>query len=272
MYMNKEKSIRFGIVQGRLTQSPPGCLQWFPQEKWRDEFALAAGVGIDYIELIAEEQHNPDNPIWSEAGTDEIISLTSENGLTLHSLCNDYVIKHGLLGNDDVMGQNLELIGRAGKLGMDKFILPLFGQSELTAANADDYMAPVRQIAGAALGQGMTTCLETNLPGSDLAAFLDGTGLASVKAVYDTGNRAPFTPDLGADIRLLRPHIAHVHIKDKNADNENVLLGSGLVDFADVFQALSDITYGGPFTFETRRGTDPLHTAAENIKLVRRFY
>ena len=52
----------FGIVQGRLTPSPPGCLQWFPQERWENEFSLAGTLGISYIELIAEVQHNPDNP------------------------------------------------------------------------------------------------------------------------------------------------------------------------------------------------------------------
>ena len=37
-----EEFIRFGIVQGRLTQSPPGCLQWFPQDNWKDEFRIAS--------------------------------------------------------------------------------------------------------------------------------------------------------------------------------------------------------------------------------------
>ena len=44
----------FGIVQGRLTQSPPGCLQWFPQGCWQKEFKIASDIGINYIELIAE--------------------------------------------------------------------------------------------------------------------------------------------------------------------------------------------------------------------------
>ena len=61
-------SIRFGIVQGRLTQSPPGCLQWFPKEIWQQEFDIAKDIGVDYIELIAEVQHNPENPIWTDDG------------------------------------------------------------------------------------------------------------------------------------------------------------------------------------------------------------
>ena len=45
-------NLKFGIIQGRLTQSPPGCLQWFPQQEWRSEFAKASELGISFIELI----------------------------------------------------------------------------------------------------------------------------------------------------------------------------------------------------------------------------
>ena len=49
-----QNNTRFGMVQGRLTQSPPGCLQWYPQESWQQEFDTAKDIGIDYIELIVD--------------------------------------------------------------------------------------------------------------------------------------------------------------------------------------------------------------------------
>ena len=33
--------MKLGIVQGRLIQSPPGELQWFPQDDWEKEFFIA---------------------------------------------------------------------------------------------------------------------------------------------------------------------------------------------------------------------------------------
>jgi sugar phosphate isomerase/epimerase len=264
--------IRFGIVQGRLTECPPGCLQWFPGDRWPDEFGLAASLGLDYIELIAEVQHNPDNPIWSDAGLDEIKSLAKNNGLSLHALCNDYMVEHAFLDGRDVLDQTLRLIERGKTLGMEKLILPLFDASELTPENMDEYIKSINEIADAAKGAGMTTCLETILTGVDLINLLDRIDRAYVKAVYDTGNRVAFGHDLPGDIRLLGDRIAHVHIKDKNKDNENVLLGTGLVNFADVFQAIHDIGYGGPYTFETQRGTDPLRTAAHNMAFTTFFF
>jgi len=89
--------------------------------------------------------------------------------------------------------------------------------------------------------------------------------------VYDTGNRVAFGHDLAGDIRLLGNSIAHVHIKDKNSDNANVLLGTGLVNFESVFCALNDIDYSGPYTFETTRGSNPINTAKYNMNLVNFF-
>jgi sugar phosphate isomerase/epimerase len=62
-----------------------------------------------------------------------------------------------------------------------------------------------------------------------------------------------------------------VHIKDKNSNNENVLLGTGLVNLESVFYALNDIKYNGPYTFETTRGSDPINTAKYNMNLVNFF-
>ena len=77
MDRKKKKPIQFGVVQGRLTKSPPGCLQWFPQESWQEEFKVASNIGLNYIELIAEVQHNSENPIWSDQ--ESIISLQQQN-------------------------------------------------------------------------------------------------------------------------------------------------------------------------------------------------
>ncbi len=262
----------FGIVQGRLTPSPPGALQWFPGDLWPDEFPLARQLGLDYIELIAEVQHNPDNPLWSDDGIERIKGLARENGLRLHALCNDYTVEHAFLDGPDVLDQTLRLIERGKMLGMEKLIVPLFDASGMTAKNSAGYESGLGEIADAAHDAGMTPCLETVLTGAELIDLLDRLDRPGIKAVYDTGNRVAFGHDLAGDIRLLGDRIAHVHIKDKNADNENVLLGTGLVNFADVFRALHDIGYDGPFTFETQRGADPLRTAAYNMAFTAFFF
>ena len=264
--------LRFGMVQGRLIPAPPGQLQWFPQDDWEAEFFLAPAVGIDFIELIAERNHNPANPLWSEAGHDRLRALAATNRLSLHAFCNDYVVDHALVGGAEVLEQNLRLVDQGAALGCEKLILPLFEHSELTADNMGDYLAPLRAIADRAQAGGIMVCLETILDGAQLVTLLDRLDHPAIAVVYDTGNRVAFGHDLPADIRLLGKRIAHVHIKDKNAANANVLLGTGLVNFQAVFEALADIGYDGPYTFETQRGRDPVRTARYNVGLVRYFH
>jgi L-ribulose-5-phosphate 3-epimerase len=265
-----KNNTRFGIVQGRLTQSPPGYLQWFPQSSWQEEFSVASKIGVNYIELIAEVQHNAENPIWTDNGIEEIKQLVKDNNLTLHALCNDYIIENSFL-DERVIQQNIELLEQGKKLGVEKYIMPFFESSELSINNMQEYIEPLKRIAKVADDAGIMVCLETILTGSELLKLLGLIDMPNVKAVYDTGNRVAFGHDLAGDIRLLGDSIAHVHIKDKNSNNENVLLGTGLVNFESVFYALNDIDYSGPYTFETTRGSNPINTAKYNMNLVNFF-
>jgi L-ribulose-5-phosphate 3-epimerase len=258
---------RFGMVQGRLTQSPPSCLQWFPQSSWQEEFSIASKIGVNYIELIAEVQYNVDNPIWTDDGIEKIKQLVKDNNLTLHALCNDYIVENSFL-DERVIKQNIELLEQGKKLGVEKYIMPFFESSELTMENMQEYIEPLKRVAEVAYDENIIVCLETILTGKELIELLQLIDLPNVKAVYDTGNRIAFGHDLAGDIRLLGNAIAHVHIKDKNSNNENVLLGTGLVNFESVFFALNDIGYSGPYTFETTRGSNPINTAKYNMNLV----
>ena len=76
--------------------------------------------------------------------------------------------------------------------------------------------------------------------------------------VYDTGNRSQEGINLAKDIARLGKRIAHVHIKDKDWQGNNVLLGTGEVNFKEVCKAFVDIGYDGTMTFETVRGKDPI--------------
>ncbi len=251
----------YGAVQGRLIQSPPGELQWFPQENWESEFFLANALGFSYIELIAEEQHNELNPIWTDAGIERIKSLVEDNQLILPSICNDYIIPHSLLNSSEVVEQTKSVIEQGKKLGVSILVLPLFKESEITKYNYKKYVDVLHDLAEFSEDRSMTVCLETILTGDELLGLFEAVNHKNIKCVFDTGNRIAFGHDIYTDIVKLGDHIEHVHIKDKNADNENVFLGTGLVNFNRVFESLNTINYQGLYTFETTRGKNPLKTA-----------
>ena len=261
-----------GIVQGRLIKSPPGELQWFPQDAWDKEFYIASAIGIENIELIAERVHNEKNPIWSDIGVEKLLKLSNKTNVNIHTLCNDHVVDFSLAKNPSVLKQNLELIKRGKKLRCNKYVLPLFEKSELNMKNYLNFIDPISVISNACDEAGMVLCLETILNAKELLMVLNKFENKNIKVVFDTGNRIAFGHDLYNDIIMLGDKIEHVHIKDKNKTNENVLLSTGLVDFNMVFKALKKINYKKSYTFETFRGNNPVQTAKFNLNLVNFFH
>lgn len=268
--MRSHKKI-FGIIQGRLTQSPPGHLQWFPQGQWEKEFFLAGKLGLGYIELIAEREHNGRNPLWMDEGIKKIKILTKKNNLTIHVFCDDFIINHSLIGDRVVLDQVLRLISRGALLGMKKLVLPLFEKSELNENNFNAFTHVLEEIAQYGQQKHIIICIETILDGKQLLRFLRTIKHPNIKVVFDVGNRIAFGHDIYSDIVTLRDFIAHVHIKDKNDQSENVLLGTGKVDFQRAFKSFLRIGYSGPYTFETCRGNNPLLTAQYN-KMFAEFF
>jgi len=252
----------FGIIQGRLTVPPAGQLQWFPQDSWQEEFLTAERIGIQFIELLTERQFNPDNPFWTEQGRAELKAVNEKTGRLIYSSCTDYIIDHSLL--DDPAGKTREHVQKfleaSADLGCKVLVFPLLEQSNLNTSTMNAMIPIIRELGHQAAKSGMLICIESLLEGKHLKSFLEHINEPNVKCVFDTGNRVVENPDLALEIRLLGDWIAHLHIKDKNASGENVLLGNGHVNFAEVFKALQEIGYDGPLVFETTRGTDPVET------------
>ena len=263
--------MQFGIIQGRLTQAPKGVLQWFPEGCWEEEFPIAASLGYQFIELISEREHNVANPLWTNEGIAGIQCLIKENNLISRTICEDYVIGYSLLDDKKALDHVFTLIERSALLRMEKFILPLFEKSDITSENFLQYIRVLKSISDAANDTGLLICLETNLEVAQLMQLISNIDRDNIRCVYDTGNRIIFKEDIYSDIRLLGDRIQHVHIKDRDSNNNNVLLGTGRVDFCKVFQALNDINYTDTVTFETCRGRRPIETAKYNLDFVHFF-
>lgn len=259
---------QFGIVQGRLTQSPNNELQWFPQDSWRQEFEIAENLGFNFIELLIERENNKLNPLWSSEGREEILSLSERYNNHILSYCTDYIISNSIFDRT-TLDHTLHVLDIGLELGMKKLILPFFEASEISINNYKNFKEIVEELSSRA--SGMTICLETNLRGAELSDALTYYNRPNVGCVFDTGNRIAFGHDIYNDILILSELINHVHIKDKNKNNENVLLGTGLVNFYDAFKSFSKINYKGSYTFETTRGKTPAHTAKFNLGFAQYF-
>lgn len=263
---------KFGASQGRLTFSESGELQCFPQETWREEFMTANRVGLNFIELLVERQPNKSNPFWSPNGRQEIKQVALQNDIEIYSCCFDYVIEHDITNQDGNYKTELASFFEAcDDLSVSLIVLPLLEESNLTKKNYKRHVPFIQEISDSFLPTNSELCIESLLPANELLEFLELVDRENVSCVYDTGNRIVDGADLASEIELLNHWIKHFHIKDKNELGENVILGTGLVNFNSVFNALRNIDYSGNFNFETTRGQYPEKTMFHNYHFSRFF-
>ena len=82
--------------------------------------------------------------------------------------------------------------------------------------------------------------------------------------LFDTGNRVLLKKNSVLDIYKFKNEIKHVHLKDKNFKNKNVIFGKGEVKFNSIFEALKKINYRGSFAIESQRGKNIKNQATKN--------
>ncbi|WP_242069464.1 sugar phosphate isomerase/epimerase family protein [Paenibacillus dendritiformis] len=113
--------------------------------------------------------------------------------------------------------------------------------------------ASVRELSERAHLRGLKLAVE-DLPRSclgrnsaEIAALIDGAPHAVV--CFDTNHLLTEKPE--AFIRSFGNRIATLHLSDYDGvDERHWLPGRGIVNWAEVLQALMDSGYGGPFMFE----------------------
>lgn len=269
--MRVNSKYRFGISQGRLTSSTE--LQRFPKEAWQLEFKNAPSLGISFIELLTERNYNKENPVWSAEGRKEIIDLCSATGCSIYSLCMDYIIDHSLLNDPDGSTKNhvKDVFYAAEAVGCKAVIFPLLEKSHIDKSNILRYVDLFKNLSKLAQHHGLEIYIESLLDAHTLKNFFILLDAKNIGAVFDTGNRVLASDNLYDEIMVLDNFISHVHIKDKDRKGNNVILGTGLVNFKRVFDALQEIDYKGELNFETTRGVDPLNTAAYHLALCKFF-
>jgi len=256
-----------GIIQGRLSRAPIKRLQHFPK-KWKNEFNKAKKIGYDYIEFFSERRFNPKNPIWKKNQSQEYTRLAKKNNLKIYSFVDDYIISNSVeLKKTRKYLQNL--IRKLSLIKIKKLVLPLYGKSKLTDKNLNKLIIHLKYICDFSYKFKIQILLEGNFSPKTYK-YLKNFIRKNLYVVIDTGNRINLNYDLYDDILKFNKNIKHIHIKDKNDKNENVVLGSGNVDFKKLKKTLKKINYKGSFTIESTRGKNPDITAIKNLKYIKK--
>lgn len=260
-----------GIIQGRLTQAE--VLQKFPDDEWKEEFDRARETGYTSIEWIRDKDYNKYNPIWrDDFNWTEIENVSLLSGVSVRSICDDYVQLCDWENLSVKQFERLsELIIRGSMLGVKTIVYPLFEKAELTSERKYyAFKQHIKSLAGIAYQLGIYIALEISNNADQLCEIFNDINLENIGLCVDTGNLYAAGVSIGdiLECKNLKNRIIHVHIKDRDAAGNNVVLGDGKVDFNAVIDALVNMKYAGTLVTETNRGNNPIETAISNGKYI----
>jgi sugar phosphate isomerase/epimerase len=93
---------------------------------------------------------------------------------------------------------------------------------------------------------------------SDVAGFIDESGLQGVGIAADCANLLVVGADPAQEVRANGERVAIAHVSDSwRARWAHTQIGRGEIDFEAFARALSDISYSGPTIYELVDGEDP---------------
>ena len=106
------------------------------------------------------------------------------------------------------------------------------------------------------------------MPAIEIIKSLKPVNSGLIGVCLDSGNLWHYSDNPINDIRTVSDKIIHLHIKDRDKEGENVLLGKGLVDFNLFFKVLEDIGYSNSMTLETKYFKNPPNEARKNLQYI----
>ncbi|MEO5808384.1 sugar phosphate isomerase/epimerase family protein [Devosia sp.] len=269
---------RLGVMQGRLLPKYSGRYQAHPLGSWQDEFAVAAGFGLNLIEFILDLNDAEQNPLLNQAGLDEIVRLGKSTGVQVKTICADYFMDAPLHASNasaaaDSVSVLSRLITNAASIGVTDIVIPCVDQSSLkTAASVQlfcDQVAPLAELAGT---KAIKLCLETDLGPQEFAALLDRIGSPHVAVNYDTGNSASLGFDPAEELAVYGDRITDIHIKDRVRGGGSVELGQGDAQFDRFFAALVGLDFRGPFIMQAYRDDEGVEIFRRQLLWVKERY
>lgn len=258
-----------GIMQGRLSPRRER-VQSFPADAWKLEFERARALGFEAIEWLVTNERGTENPIWHDAGIEEIGALAVMHRLTVPSVCADYLIAQPLASQSSC-NQLEELIGRAARVGAGVVLIPLLDAASVRSdTQKAALLARLKGPLATAATHGVSLALESDLPIEEVCALAATADQPALGIYYDTGNAAALGYDIVKEIVSAGPYLRGVHIKDRVRGGPNVPLGEGDVDFGPFLSALASTNYAGPLILETTVGDDWQANARSNLAFVLR--
>lgn len=257
---------RIGFMQGRLSPLFEGRIQSFPWSCWQDEFSIAEKIYLHLMEWTLDQENLYKNPLLTDMGQKEIRRLCSTHNITIPSLTGDCFMQAPFWkaqGDERVaLERDFRAIAEAcATVGIVIIVVPLVDNGRIeTRPQEDSLVAYLQSQATFFSEHKLKVVFESDFTPLDLARFISRLDPALFGINYDVGNSAAMAFNPSEELDAYGSRIVNVHIKDRKLGGTTVPLGTGSVDFDDVFGALAKNGYNGNYILQTARANDGNHS------------
>ena len=257
--------MKFGIMQGRLTNQPKHILSKYPKN-WENEFKFLIDTDLDYIELITEEKLNLKNPIWSKKGQEKVLKKLNYQKIKHTILCDNYILNHSLRSTK-TKNYYTKLFNALPKISCKKIIVPIkilkIKKDYVNLKNFLNFLNSINK-------NKILIVLELNTLNKKILLMIKN--LKNIGITFDTGNLFLYDKKFYKKIFKFKNEIKHIHLKDRDKFGNNVPIGDGLVNFEVLIKYLKKIKYNNTLTFESHRGIDAILTAKKNTIYMKNIF
>ena len=262
--------LKFGIMQGRLTKASPNILQKFPKD-WTKEFDFIKETNLDYIEFFTEKKFNKKNPLWTNPGIKKIKQKISKVNYKKIIVCDNYVISHSLT-KTKTQKYLSSLIDQLSLFNRAKLIIPIVSKNFKNKKFFSNYIMSIKKILDYSKEKKVQLSFEIEneikICQKICLNFLDDK---SFGITFDVGNAYLFNKNFYTKFKSLKKFINHIHLKDRDENGKNVILGTGKIKFKLFFKNLNHPKkYNGTITYETNRGKEPIKIAKSNHEIIKK--
>lgn len=262
--MNELNSI--GFMQGRLSPLINGCIQAFPWGHWQSEFLIAQKINIHLMEWTLDQERLYENPLMTEIGQAEILSLSRHYGVGIFSLTGDCFMQAPLWKAQGEKRSELEqdfiaILRSCVAVGINLIVIPLVDNGGLENIIQENSLVTFLESQTSFLNSnGLKILFESDYTPQELMRFISRLDPSLFGINYDIGNSAALGFDPQQEIAIYGSRILNVHVKDRLLGGGTVALGAGNANFNEVFAALAKINYQGNFILQTARALDGNHS------------
>lgn len=267
-----------GFMQGRLTESKNGKIQFFPWNNWENEFQVAYDNSFELIEWTIDIENIDNNPIYKQQ--EKILDLKKKYNIEISSVTCDFLMEAPYYKDDQITNIDINkshtflnhTIKACNDLSIKYIIFPLVDEGKIENEYQKQKLIRSLNSNNNLLNSSCEILFETDFNPKKQKDFMHNFSSEKFGINYDTGNSASLGFSVEEEFQYYYNYIKNIHIKDRKKSLPTTKLGNGDFNFKYFFDYLTENKYDKNLILQTARSeANDLDTILYGYKFIRKY-